>query len=91
MTDGWGGYNGLTERGYRHVPVALAGNPALVEDYLPIVHLMFGNLKNWLRGCHHGVSPQHLQAYLNEFAFRLNCDSTRSTHSGPCSGSVVER
>jgi hypothetical protein len=39
---------------------------------LPIVHLMFGNLKNWLRGCHHGVSPQHLQAYLNEFAFRFN-------------------
>ena len=23
-------------------------------------------------GCHHGVSPQHLQAYLNEFTFRFN-------------------
>jgi hypothetical protein len=21
--------------------------------------IMFGNLKNWLRGCHDGVSPQH--------------------------------
>ena len=72
VTDGWDGYNTLTAKGYRHVPVAMAGSPGLAEDYLPIVHLMFGNLKTWLRGCHHGVSPQHLQAYLNEFAFRFN-------------------
>lgn len=72
VTDAWGSYNGLTGMGYRHVPVAMHGNPALAEDYLPIVHLMFGNLKTWLRGIHHGVSPQHLQAYLNEFAFRFN-------------------
>jgi hypothetical protein len=26
----------------------------------------------WLRGTHHGVSHQHLQAYLNEFTFRFN-------------------
>jgi hypothetical protein len=25
-----------------------------------------------LAGTHHGVSSQHLQAYLNEFAFRFN-------------------
>lgn len=72
VTDGWGGYNTLTEKGYRHVPVVIAGNPDVVEDYLPIVHIAFGNLQTWLRGCHHGVSPQHLQAYLNEFAFRFN-------------------
>ena len=30
------------------------------------------NLKTWLIGIHHGVSQQHLQAYLNEFSFRLN-------------------
>jgi hypothetical protein len=39
---------------------------------LPIIHLVFSNLKTWLRGIHHGVSPQHLQAYLNEFVFRFN-------------------
>jgi hypothetical protein len=72
VSDAWGGYNPLTERGYRHVPIAMAGNPAMAEDYLPIVHLVFSNLKTWLRGCHHGVSPQHLQAYLNEYAFRFN-------------------
>ena len=34
--------------------------------------LVFSNLKTWLRGIHHGVSPQHLQAYRNEFTFRFN-------------------
>ena len=33
---------------------------------------MFSNLKAWLLRIHHGVSPQHLQAYLNEFTFRFN-------------------
>ena len=72
VSDAWTGYNELTQRGYRHVPVAMSGNPAMAETYLPIVHLVFSNLKSWLLGCHHGVSPQHLQAYLNEYAFRFN-------------------
>jgi hypothetical protein len=37
-----------------------------------MVHIVFSNLKTWLLGTHHGVSPQHLQAYLNEFTFRFN-------------------
>ena len=41
-------------------------------SYLPIIHLVFANLKTWLIGIHHGVSHQHLQAYLNEFTFRFN-------------------
>jgi hypothetical protein len=27
----------------------------------------FSNLKSWLKRCHHGVSPQHLQA--NSFKY----------------------
>lgn len=72
VSDAWTGYNELTQRGYRHVPVTMSGNPAMAETYLPIVHLVFSNLKTWILGCHHGVSPQHLQAYLNEYAFRFN-------------------
>ena len=48
------------------------GDPAITEQHLPLIHLVFGNLKTWLNGVHHGVSPQHLQAYLNEFTFRFN-------------------
>ncbi len=39
---------------------------------MPIVHLVFSNLKTWLNGTHHGVSAKHLQACLNEFTFRFN-------------------
>jgi len=72
VSDAWRGFNTLPEKGYRHVPVALSGSATLAEDYLPIIHLVFSNLKSWLRGIHHGVSPQHLQAYLNEYTFRFN-------------------
>ncbi len=39
---------------------------------LPWAHTVFGNLKTWLRGAYHGVSPKHLQRYLDEFQFRFN-------------------
>ena len=63
---------GLAKRGYKHLAVAERGDPQVVEEYLPIIHLVFSNLKTWLSGIHHGVSDQHLQAYLNEFTFRFN-------------------
>jgi predicted RNA-binding Zn-ribbon protein involved in translation (DUF1610 family) len=72
VTDAWSGYSGLARAGYQHLAVAERGEPNVAEDYLPIVHLIFSNLKAWLNGVHHGVSPDHLQAYLNEFVFRFN-------------------
>jgi len=73
ITDAWAGYNTLAARGYEHLPVVEANDPAVAEEYLPIIHLVFSNLKAWLQGTHHGaVSPQHLPAYLNEFTFRFN-------------------
>jgi transposase-like protein len=72
LTDGAPSYATLTKRGYEHLPVVEADNPEVAEDYLPIIHLVFSNLKSWLQGCHHGVSAKHLQAYLNEYTFRFN-------------------
>ena len=72
VTDDWSGYAGLGKRGYEHFAVAECGDPEVAEQYLPIIHLVFANLKTWLTGIHHGVSHQHLQAYLNEFTFRFN-------------------
>ena len=72
VTDAAPSYASLTKRGYGHLPVVEGDNPQVAEEYLPIVHLIFSNLKSWLQGCHHGVSPKHLQAYLNEFTFRFN-------------------
>ena len=72
VTDDWSGYAGLGKRGYEHFAVAECGDPEVAEQYLPIIHLVFANLKTWLIGIHHGVSHQHLQAYLNELTFRFN-------------------
>jgi hypothetical protein len=48
------------------------GDPQVAEEYLPIIHLVFASLKTWLNGTHHGGNHQHLQAYLNEFTFRVS-------------------
>ena len=69
-TDGWIGYKGLA--GYTHDARVLGGDPDKAEAHLPMIHLVFSNLKTWLDGTHHGVDPKHLQAYLNEFVFRFN-------------------
>lgn len=72
-TDGWRGYGGLDEIGYMHNPLTLGGDPDKAEKHLPMIYLVFSNLKTWINGTHHGrIEPYHLQAYLNEFVFRFN-------------------
>ena len=71
-TDDWSGYASLAKRGDKHHAVAGRGDPQVADEYLPIIHLIFSNLKTWLNGIHHGVSHQHLQAYLNAFTFHFN-------------------
>jgi len=72
VTDDWSGYGGLRARGYDHHAIAECGDPEVAEEFMPIIHLVFSNLKTWLNGIHHGVSAKHLQAYLNEFTFCFN-------------------
>jgi transposase-like protein len=72
ITDDWSGYDGLRLRGYDHRAIAQCGDPEIADEFLPISHAVFSNLKTWLKGTHHGVSHRHLQAYLNEFTFRFN-------------------
>lgn len=73
VTDAAPGYATLAARGYEHLPVVEGSDPKVAEEFLPIVHLVFSNLKAWLQGTHHGrVEPKHLQTYLNEFTFRFN-------------------
>lgn len=66
-------YSELADLGFDHQPLVLAGDPEKAEAHLPMIHLVFSNLKTWLLGTHHGrIEPQHPQAYLNEYVFRFN-------------------
>ena len=63
-------YATLPALGYHHRP-RTQGPPERAGQLLPHIHRVFGNLKTWLGGTHHGVGHDHLQAYLDEFAFRF--------------------
>ena len=73
-TDGLASYDSLCEKhGYSHEVLVMAGDPERAEKHLPMIHLVFSNLKTWILGTHHGrIEPKHLQAYLNEYVFRFN-------------------
>ena len=65
-TDGWNGYASL-KKSFDHVIVE--GEPSVVLKW---IHLAFSNLKTWLLGTYHGIGPEHMQNYLDEYVFRFN-------------------
>jgi transposase-like protein len=76
-TDGWRGYNGLSELGYDHQ--VIRKNPGLGDNLLPLVNRVASLLKRWLLGTHQGaVDHSHLDYYLDEYTFRFNRRTSRS-------------
>jgi transposase-like protein len=71
FTDAWGAYVALRELGVDHRP-RKGGRGHQSVHLLPWAHTVFGNLKTWLRGTFHGVSPKHLQRSLDEFVLRFD-------------------
>lgn len=49
VTDDWSGYASLRKRGYDHHAIAERGDPEVTEEFLPIIHLVFSNLKTLAR------------------------------------------
>ena len=82
ITDGWSGYAGIERLGYTRErrsqrAARLAGDDPHV--LLPGVHRIASLVKRWLLGTHQGsVDGAHLQAYLDELAFRFNRRTSRS-------------
>ena len=68
VSNGWSGYARLED--VRHDPKVIGDAPA--HQVLPWVHRVFANAKRWALGVYHGLRPEHLQAYLDEFVFRFN-------------------
>lgn len=80
VTDGWRAYEALEPR-YVHLRHAIEGSGGTASAALPRVHRVASLLKRWLLGIHQGrVSPEHLDAYLEEFTFRFN--RRNSPHRG---------
>ena len=46
--------------------------PKKASEWLPLVHIMIGNMKTFINGTFHGVSSDYLQEYLDEFCYRFN-------------------
>lgn len=42
------------------------------SEWLPLVHIVIGNLKTFLNGTFHGVTPKYLHEYVGEFCYRFN-------------------
>ena len=72
VTDARNTYAGLEALGMEHL-IESAARGTYQEDVLVTLHMAFSNLKRVLLGTYKGaVRAEHLQAYLNEFAFRFN-------------------
>jgi len=47
-------------------------DPKDIGKVLPWVHIAIGNSKSILRSVHHGIKPEYLQEYLDEFCYKFN-------------------
>ena len=54
------------------IPQAPLTAPKKASEWLPLVHIMIGNMKTFINGTFHGVSSEHLQEYLDEVCYRFN-------------------
>ncbi len=72
-TDGLASYNACSLGARPHDKVVQTKEQEQENDAIQNCHWAISYLKRWLMGTHHGaVSAKHLQACLDEFAFRYN-------------------
>lgn len=89
-TDGLASYDSdsLGERPYERIVQTPAERRE--SDTLQVCHWTISLLKRWLLGTHAGaVGPKHLQAYLDEYAFRHN--RRRTNGVGRIAARVIEQ
>ena len=79
ITDGWSAYPAATRERYTHQSTSVAASGLHAHEVLPAVHLVFSLVKRWVMGTMQGsVSPEHVQAYFDEWVFRFNRRNSRS-------------
>jgi transposase-like protein len=66
-------YRGLKQRGYQHSRINHSERVYVSGDvHTNTIEGFWALLKGGLQGVYHSVSAEHLQSYLDEFAFRYN-------------------
>ncbi len=66
-------YNTVGKMGYHHSRIHHQQKVYVSGDvHTNTIDGFWGTLKNGISGVYHGVSTKHLQAYLDEYAFRYN-------------------
>jgi hypothetical protein len=79
ITDGWSVYPKATRDCYTHKSTSVAASGLEAHEVLPAVHRVFSLVKRWLMGTMQGsISPEHVQAYFDEWVFRFNRRNSRS-------------
>lgn len=73
QTDGLPSYGCLAGAGYQHQVTVISTSPDPAHVIMPRVHKVASLFKRWLMGTlQGGIQHQHLDYYLDEFAFRFN-------------------
>ena len=89
VTDGHAGYSAKSLGQRPHDRIVQTKAERRENDAVQSCHWTISQLKRWLIGTHGGaVSDKHLQAYLDEFAFRHNRRKTKGV--GRIAARVIE-
>ena len=92
-SDAHRGYPAALAQGYTHHPLsqlAMKRQTGKHTSAAPGVDRVISNLKTWLKGTHHGVGADHLDAYLDEFVFRFNRRHNRAAGFASLLGLTTE-
>lgn len=72
-SDEYNVYDKLSEKGYDHQRITHSEGIFVIGNvHVNTIEGFWAQIKNSIRGVHHGVSPLYLQQYVNEYVFRYN-------------------
>jgi transposase-like protein len=81
FTDDWGSYKPLRRHYIDHKIINhSAGFYVEGSTHTNTIEGAFGNIKTGMRGAYKKVSPEYLQSYLDEYAWRHNAQRERAEH-----------
>ncbi len=81
LTDKWRGYSPIS----KHFNITQEKSEP--DKNFKVMHRGIQQLKSWIRGIHHSVDKKYLQAYLDEFCYRIN----RSIHKNGIFDNLMSR